>query len=730
MISKHKYIGWMLFLYLCVMIPLMAVSILATQSSFGLAKDRENKMMVRVLQDISKELDGWQSDFQRQASVLGTRNELFSTVMESSRIKEMEAVQLLEFAQFFSSHTDEIVVYYGADELYSSEGLSRIPVYFNKTLKCVEKSAEEGKAALSEKSTSVLLLRASNGEDRLMFHFPFQKSLILKPSSIQFMVSLKHIADVLEMYSSTSQIMFCIRVNDTCVYFQVTDGRSAILTQEEFERLQEKRDSVLTQTIWNQTGELELYFDPLVSWMELRRLQYVNAGLLMLGIFLSVLLSFVLSKRRWGRFQSLADTVQLKETPDAAKKRFVDEFDYIRTLLTQSVQENQQVEKCAQDYRHGLVCQTAMMVFHGVVTRTETILQMLYSCDLELTKPFYYVCGFLLEDTEMELQEYEEIFEDYLYCEVQSRNGKAIVLLVETDTLELDYKVKEKRVNRLCDELDNFGITVKRAALSQIYNKLSMVNYAYLEVLNFLDNPLQPEKFVECWDCHSSIANSQISPQVSAKLAEYIEALEHHDLKRAEEKLKGMMEYQTENEYYLRYCIRQALILAVRSSDSEQGQTLLSQIMQINPVNDSCFTERIIKILQSFCVDDTKNRRLEIAIDYVRENYSRYDLSLEEVADCVGISKTQMSKLFKNQFGMGYLDFLTELRLHKAQELLANTNMSVKNVIQEVGYLDKTSFTKKFKAKFAMTPTEYRLQSQRSITEETELLTETEEYDL
>ena len=51
---------------------------------------------------------------------------------------------------------------------------------------------------------------------------------------------------------------------------------------------------------------------------------------------------------------------------------------------------------------------------------------------------------------------------------------------------------------------------------------------------------------------------------------------------------------------------------------------------------------------------------------------------------------------------------LTQLRMDKARELLLNTDESVKNILMSVGYIDKTSFTKKFKAYYGMSPTEYR----------------------
>ena len=122
--------------------------------------------------------------------------------------------------------------------------------------------------------------------------------------------------------------------------------------------------------------------------------------------------------------------------------------------------------------------------------------------------------------------------------------------------------------------------------------------------------------------------------------------------------------------------------------------------------------------MQRYCADDKRFRQLETAVEYVQKNYARSELSLVEVADYVGLSRVQMSKLFKEHLGIGYLDFLTKLRLHKAQELLANTDLPLGDILPEIGYIDKTGFTRKFKANFGMTPMEYRSYRQGNLAED------------
>jgi len=68
-----------------------------------------------------------------------------------------------------------------------------------------------------------------------------------------------------------------------------------------------------------------------------------------------------------------------------------------------------------------------------------------------------------------------------------------------------------------------------------------------------------------------------------------------------------------------------------------------------------------------------------------------------------------MSNQFKMEMNMTFSEYLWMLRLRKAKELLAATNMAVDEVAIAVGYYSRTSFMKKFKADTGLTPTQYRM---------------------
>lgn len=99
---------------------------------------------------------------------------------------------------------------------------------------------------------------------------------------------------------------------------------------------------------------------------------------------------------------------------------------------------------------------------------------------------------------------------------------------------------------------------------------------------------------------------------------------------------------------------------------------------------------------------------VRIAKEYTKQNYQKKELSLQEVADAAGISRTYFSKLFKDTTGEKYWDYLSRCRIEKAKELLLNTNLGQARISEEVGYGSEFHFSRKFKEIVGMSPNKFR----------------------
>lgn len=96
------------------------------------------------------------------------------------------------------------------------------------------------------------------------------------------------------------------------------------------------------------------------------------------------------------------------------------------------------------------------------------------------------------------------------------------------------------------------------------------------------------------------------------------------------------------------------------------------------------------------------------------------DTSLDGVAAELGVHPVTLSRMFKKQTGVNFVQYLIRRRLQAAQALLLQTNKTVSEVAEEVGYLDYRFFRTQFKKEFGMTPREYRSQNGIAARDEAE----------
>lgn len=94
-------------------------------------------------------------------------------------------------------------------------------------------------------------------------------------------------------------------------------------------------------------------------------------------------------------------------------------------------------------------------------------------------------------------------------------------------------------------------------------------------------------------------------------------------------------------------------------------------------------------------------------LKYISEHLQE-DISLETIATYINMNSSYFSRYFKSKTGGNFVDFLTSIRIEKAKELLAETELSIDEISIRVGHVNKAYFTKVFKKVTGFNPGEFR----------------------
>lgn len=111
-----------------------------------------------------------------------------------------------------------------------------------------------------------------------------------------------------------------------------------------------------------------------------------------------------------------------------------------------------------------------------------------------------------------------------------------------------------------------------------------------------------------------------------------------------------------------------------------------------------------------YVFDFSKFQHVDImhkAVSYLKENLAQR-VTLEELAQHVGLSKSYLSTIFKTELGQTFTDYVNWMRIEKSKELLLNPRLSLAAIADLIGYNDQSYFTKKFSQLAGMSPGQYR----------------------
>lgn len=117
--------------------------------------------------------------------------------------------------------------------------------------------------------------------------------------------------------------------------------------------------------------------------------------------------------------------------------------------------------------------------------------------------------------------------------------------------------------------------------------------------------------------------------------------------------------------------------------------------------------KNMIEQLDQMSDKEQSSPAIRIVKRYIRENYKE-DISLSSAADKANISSVYLSRLFKKEEGINFLDYLNQYRIDEAKKMLKDVQYNILDVADESGFNNTRYFSKIFKKNVGITPSEYR----------------------
>lgn len=193
--------------------------------------------------------------------------------------------------------------------------------------------------------------------------------------------------------------------------------------------------------------------------------------------------------------------------------------------------------------------------------------------------------------------------------------------------------------------------------------------------------------------------NEEMALELSDKMFEWMEVNFAGDLNRIRQKTLEII------------MVEEKTRLSVEEYQSIPKSEYLPMIMQMQDAYTiRCWMKEKIGYICRAVTKEKSQKTVSVvqqAMNYMKEHFNS-DISLDEVSRQVNISPYYFSKLFKDEAGINFIDYLTKIRIEEAKKLLLESDLSMKEICAKCGYGDPNYFSRIFKKVENETPSEYR----------------------
>jgi AraC-like DNA-binding protein len=274
--------------------------------------------------------------------------------------------------------------------------------------------------------------------------------------------------------------------------------------------------------------------------------------------------------------------------------------------------------------------------------------------------------------------------------------------------------------SKLMDTFENNFMTVGFAAIGSTYESMENISKSYRSATDALCYAAYyPSINVLCyqetrlWD-----ENTQIDEALIGKLMKNISMMHTDNICMY---IKLMCDYIHNNFISYKTCMEiiEHIINEIETQvismkiilNNEEKITLASQVENcyfITDMFDSIknFVVKMFASVNKMAPSGVSIEYTNKAIAYLNENFYK-DISVQDIADKVGVSRYHLSRIFKENTGITLIDYLNKLRFSKAEVFLKSTDMNINEVAKAVGFNNISYFNRKFKQMFGMTPSQF-----------------------
>ncbi|NWQ40746.1 helix-turn-helix domain-containing protein [Bacillus sp. EB106-08-02-XG196] len=727
----YKYIlSYMLMFF----IPLVIMGIIIYKNSVVSLREGIEQSNIDMLNQVKNMTDERMEELEKLALRISYDYRL-TPFMVNDGFYGKEAIEELNKYKANSSIIKELFLYYrGDDNIYSANGAYSLDTFkkmyhFDQS----EKIKEQLESNLPVVYSAASIRVNESKEDRLItYMYPITRNTITPYGTVMYLIEESAITslikDTLGDFQGNAYIfdqnnhVFTSSINDR--EFNHNDIKKLAATKNGVSsiQLQSKEYSVVSVKssvsgwIFVTVMPANQFFDKVVNLQ--RFLMMVIISIVLSGIGVSILLG----KKQYRPIHNLLDFLNKNDKRVLNIEEF-NELDRIKVTMARVFKDHESLSEKVDNQAPIVRDQYLMRMLNGSLVNEGEINKLLESINLPMKQDQFFVAVVSLKNEI--LQKREEMIRTLSVIsfnksisygmEIGFKDCIAIIVSMEDPYPGEARKVVEELRQLIRDRLNVDPII---SAGTYVAEK-SKINRSFIEALAALEYRFMNErKSITYFEDISNQSEKTIGYPKDEHI-KFVQSLKQGDQIVAIETLKHIFEVVINKDLSVQMvkCICFDIINTVLKVAVEMG--LGEKNYDMNKVVDFNSIGELEKHLHPLIIDicrevSRKNERSNSELcnkilAYIRENYAKYDLSLESIAQKFKLSTSYLSRFLKEQTGVNFTQYVWHLRIEEVKRKLTDTDETIKEIVIAAGYMDVANFTRKFKKAEGVTPGNYRL---------------------
>lgn len=461
-------------------------------------------------------------------------------------------------------------------------------------------------------------------------------------------------------------------------------------------------------------------------------------------IVIGSVIAYAFTRKNYGPLKNIVDVIIDKEKIRISKN--INEYSFIKNTVLNAIERKNEAFHKLRRQNSVLKTNFLLKLMKGSISSVIPLEESFENYDIKFISDFFAVILFVIEDYGVLEKDGSSHLEDIHLArlmvenvaeELLNRNSRAFIVQ-EDDIIACLVNIDSERVGSYKEDMmsaihetaqfikANCGITCS-VAVSQCHQGYYGISLAYSEAMTAMEYRIVmgTGKIIEydnVMEKSDHFNRHTFSIEVEQR---FINCIKAGDFKKAQ---NMMQEFINENFYKsimpiqmtkcLMFSMVNTMINAVRELCILYNRDF---ILSLNPIERllECKTieefeiqmNTILASVEEFIKNSSLNKDEELwkkVIDYIEENYSDINLSVAFLAEHFDVNPSYLVTYFKGKTGSGLLEFINKTRVAKAKQLLLETNTSLNDIAERVGYYSSNTLIRVFKKIEGITPGKFR----------------------